>query len=66
MALNRRDLIDAVFHNEKTDRVPVGFWHHFLADETGSDAFSHPELTEKVLAGRRISIKPSGRTSSKS
>lgn len=52
MAVNRRDLIDAVFHNEKTDRIPLGFWHHFLKDETGSDAFSHPELTEKVLAGQ--------------
>lgn len=52
MAENRRDLIDAVFHNEKADRVPVGFWHHFLQDETGSDAFAHPELTKDVLAGQ--------------
>ena len=52
MTQNRRDLLDAVFHNEKAERVPLGFWHHFLEDETGADAFSHPELTEEVLQGQ--------------
>lgn len=52
MTESRRDFIAKVFHNEKTDRVPVGFWHHFLGDETGSDAFAHPELTDTVLAGQ--------------
>ena len=52
MTESRRDLIAKVFNNEKADRVPVGFWHHFLGDEIGSDAFAHPELTDKVLAGQ--------------
>ena len=52
MTESRRDFIAKVFHNEKTDRVPMGFWHHFLGDETGSDAFAHPELTDTVLAGQ--------------
>lgn len=52
MTESRRDLIAKVFNNEKADRVPVGFWHHFLGDEVGSDAFAHPELTDKVLAGQ--------------
>ncbi|WP_307972624.1 hypothetical protein [uncultured Dialister sp.] len=52
MTESRRDFIAKVFHNEKTDWVPVGFWHHFLGDETGSDAFAHPELTDTVLAGQ--------------
>lgn len=46
MRQNKRELIQAVFHNEKADRIPVGFWHHFLQDEVGADAFSHPQLTE--------------------
>lgn len=29
MRQNKRELIQAVFHNEKADRIPVGFWHHF-------------------------------------
>ena len=52
MKVSRRDLIAKVFNNEKADRVPVGFWHHFLGDEVGADAFAHPELTDKVLAGQ--------------
>lgn len=52
MTVSRRDLIAKVFNNEKADRVPVGFWHHFLGDEVGADAFAHPELTDKVLAGQ--------------
>lgn len=52
MTASRRDLIAKVFNNEKADRVPVGFWHHFLGDEVGADAFAHPELTDKVLAGQ--------------
>lgn len=45
MRQNKRELIQAVFHNQKADRIPVGFWHHFLQDEVGADAFSHPQLT---------------------
>ena len=52
MRQNKRELIQAVFHNEKADRIPVGFWHHFLQDEVGADAFSHPQLTEKALEGQ--------------
>ncbi len=52
MTQTKRELIQAVFHNEKADRVPVGFWHHFLADEVGADAFANPALTEKALAGQ--------------
>ena len=52
MTQTKRELIQAVFHNEKADRVPVGFWHHFLADEVGADAFADPLLTEKALSGQ--------------
>ena len=52
MRQNKRELMQAVFHNEKADRIPVGFWHHFLQDEVGADAFSRPQLTEKALEGQ--------------
>ena len=53
MGQNKREVLQAVFHNEKTDRVPVGFWHHFLADEVGEDAFQNPKLTQRALEGQR-------------
>ena len=52
MTITRKELVERAFHNEKTERVPVGFWHHFLQDEIGADAFSHPELVDDVLAGQ--------------
>lgn len=48
MAQNRRELIDAAFHNQPVDRVPVGFWHHFLPNPR-IDGFGKPELHQEVL-----------------
>ena len=48
MAKDRRELIDAVFHNEKVNRVPVGFWHHFL-DKPERNGFGKPGLRQEVL-----------------
>ena len=42
MKQSKRDLITAAFHNQETGRTALGFWHHFLKDETGADAFLHP------------------------
>lgn len=43
--------------NKPTDRVPSGFWFHFLPDEIGSDAFQYPELTQIVLDGEKRYIE---------
>lgn len=48
MAQSRRELIAAAFNNEKVDRVPVGFWHHFLPDPT-VPGFGNTELREQIL-----------------
>ena len=52
MKQSKRDLITAAFHNQETGRTALGFWHHFLKDETGADAFLHPELTDEVIQGQ--------------
>lgn len=31
---SKRDLVLKAFNNEKTDRVPVGFWFHYAKDES--------------------------------
>lgn len=48
MAQNRRELIEAAFNNEKTDRIPVGFWHHFLPDPT-VPGFGNKSLRKTIL-----------------
>lgn len=57
MSVTKRDRIAAVFHNEKTDKVPVGFWHHFTDNPRGENAFLHPEIADTVLAGQASFVK---------
>jgi uroporphyrinogen decarboxylase len=48
--MTKRELLLRTFHNEPAERVPVGFWFHFAADEL-LDVFEHPELLDINLAG---------------
>lgn len=49
----KRELVLKAFHNEKTERVPVGFWHHFLSGEEFNAGLAQPELLQKNLDGHR-------------
>ncbi len=49
----KRELVLKAFHNEKTDRIPVGFWHHFLKAEDFNAALQKPELLARNLEGHR-------------
>lgn len=52
MAQSKKKLVLAAMDNKPVDRVPCGFWFHFLDDEIHSDSFQHPELMEKVFEGQ--------------
>lgn len=49
----KRELVLRAFHNEKTDRVPVGFWFHFLEGDEFNAVLQRPELLQKNLEGHR-------------
>lgn len=49
----RRELVLKAFHNEKAERVPVGFWFHFLEGNEFNAGLENPELLSKNLAGHR-------------
>lgn len=49
----KRELVLKTFHKEKTDRIPVGFWHHFLEGDEFNAALERPELVQKNLEGHR-------------
>lgn len=49
----KRELVLKAFHNEKTDRIPVGFWHHYLNPEDFNSLLQKPELFEQNLEGHR-------------
>ena len=52
----KRELVFKAFNNEKTDRVPVGFWFHYTPDELLS-AYDHPEYPELNLKGHKNFVK---------
>ena len=49
----KRELVSKVFHNEKAERVPVGFWFHFLQGEDFNNGLSNPDILQKNLAGHK-------------
>ena len=49
----KKELVRKAFHNEKTERIPVGFWHHFVAAENFNAALQNPEIIEQNLAGTK-------------
>ena len=50
--MNRKELVLKTFHNEPTDKLLVGFWHHFLEDEL-VDGLHNPEYMVENLEGAR-------------
>lgn len=51
MAQTKRKLVKAALDCKPVDRVPVGFWHHFLADQRHADALAHHSAWVDNLAG---------------
>lgn len=49
----KREIVLKAFHNEKTERIPVGFWYHFLEGDEFNAALKRPELLQKNLEGHR-------------
>lgn len=52
-----RELVKKAFHNEPTERIPVGFWFHFLGDDQMNLGVAKPYLMEKNYAGHKEFIE---------
>jgi len=57
MAQTKRELVEAALENKKVERVPVGFWFHFVENEDKADAFTDPTLSEKILRGIELFMR---------
>ena len=57
MAQTKRELVEAALHNQTVERVPVGFWFHFLNDQRNIDALTDSSLEEQNLAGHQHFIE---------
>lgn len=49
----KRELVSKVFHNEKAERVPVGFWFHFLQGQEFDNGLNDPDVLKRNLAGHK-------------
>ena len=52
----KRELVFKAFNNEKTDRVPVGFWFHYTPNELLS-VYEHPEYRDLNINGHKNFVK---------
>lgn len=53
----KRERILNAFNNKDVDRVPVGFWFHFLQEEEFYQGLERPELIEKSIESHKKFIK---------
>lgn len=51
--MNHREWVQRAFNNEEVQRVPMGFWFHFLKNEVDADVFETPEKLDVTLEGHR-------------
>ena len=49
--MTNRDLVFKAFNNETVDRVPVGFWFHFLPEAETGNGLLEPGLWSRNLEG---------------
>jgi len=54
--MTNKERLFSVFNNRSVDRVPVGFWFHFLPNEVMDDALDKPELAQKNIDGHKAFI----------
>jgi len=51
--MEKKDWVTRALSGEKVERVPVGFWFHFLDNEVISAGMEDPALIEQNLAGHK-------------
>ncbi|EHJ52151.1 uroporphyrinogen decarboxylase family protein [Streptococcus macacae] len=57
MARNKKEWVLKAFRGEEVDRVPVGFWYHFLPEEEFGQGLDNAQLFDKNWQGHQKFIK---------
>lgn len=53
MIVNKRELLKKAFDNEVVEKIPVGFWHHFVLGDDQFNGLENESILEKVLDGHK-------------
>jgi uroporphyrinogen decarboxylase len=59
--MNKRELMKTVFEGKAGDRVPIGFWWHFLDGKCHASGFYDNDYVDKLIEGHKkmlSSFKP--------
>jgi uroporphyrinogen decarboxylase len=51
--MTNRELLLKALNNEEVERIPVGFWFHFIPDADKAQGLKRPEVIEKNIAGHK-------------
>lgn len=51
MTTNKRDLLRTAFDNEEVERVPIGFWHHYVLGEDQFKGLEDKNILDKIVEG---------------
>ena len=51
--MTKRELVQNVFEGKAGDRVPVGFWWHFVEGSKHADGFYDNDIAERVIEGHK-------------
>ena len=54
---NKRALMEKVFNNEKAERVPIGFWYHYVSPRDHFRALEDKDVLNKVIEGHKKMYK---------
>ncbi len=55
--MERRELVQNVFNGKAGDRVPIGFWWHFVEGSHHADGFYDNDIADRVIEGHKAMLK---------
>lgn len=55
--MNKRELVLKALHNEETERIPVGFWHHFMEYADFNKGMEDPEIIQRNINGHKAYLE---------
>lgn len=57
MTISKKDLVLRAFAGESVERIPVGFWFHFVTLEEKGQGLNNPRIFQKSLDGHQAYVQ---------
>ena len=53
MLQSKRELLKAAFDGQETDRIPIGFWHHFILGKEQFQGLENEDIRDRAVLGHK-------------